>query len=218
MARRICPAMYDNRAVSSIPWPFSGIGRGRDRPSNDAGTGSTNAADGVPDGHESSGIVGTGRRDCRGHYCLDRGPDGRSPARRASIVAARWGLPGPQSIADGALMSGSEAERVLASRYHCANACARRRTSDRRRGVRRHGRAGVRIAHSVLWRVGNGSSRKAGASRWDRTSVVRGGSAWRILESFAVRTKGENAGLAMLWPGQTTLPVPVSQSGSSAAP
>ena len=165
-----------------------------------------------------SGIVGTGQQDWRAHCCLDRDPDERLPAPRALIVAAVPTPPSPQSLADMAAMYEPRAERALVSRYRCANACARRRTIDRRRGVRRHDRAGVRTAHSALRRVGNVSSPRADASRSGRTSVVRGGSAWRILESFAVRTKGGNAGLAMPWPGQTTLPVPVSQSGSSAAP
>ncbi len=173
-------------------WGFNDTDPEIDRPSSGAGIGSTSAAGDVPDDHAAGGIVDTRRRDCRVRCCSDHGPDERSPARHVSIVAAVPALPDPRSKADGALMFEPRAERAHASRCHCANACAPHRTSAHRPGAEHHGHADARIAHSALWRVGNGLSRRAGASRSDRTNVVRGVSAWRNLESLAARTKGEN--------------------------
>ena len=144
---------------------------------------------GCPHGRARGDSAGIGLRGCFPCCSSGRGPSGSKPARRAS-AAATMSVPNRTRTPAGPLVKPASprtgvdpAEAVCRVRtamrpWHRPTTVPADRRSQSGSSARRTRHAAAGTVRTVRERGRTGCGGKAAASRWDRTSVGKHGSAW----------------------------------------
>lgn len=164
------------RCVMAGNGDLNGMAHRIDHPARAVETGSATAAGGARGDHASGGNAGKGRRGCASRCCRDRGRGARSPEPHGWYDDCV--RPRPRSATAAPLARDRAGVNPVPS---CpdrrASVLVPRPTNARRPDTAPPSRAGGHIPHIALSLAGTGPGGRARASRSDKASGARDGSA-----------------------------------------